>query len=200
MVIYKANYEHIFFDRFIVDKEKEARFIISKALDEMECNFSEENMVFTIENADFNKEMELEKLCDTLKREFFIILKEQEAEKPAPVKHDFSHLVSYVRQNYLYDTLTIQEICEKTNFSRNEADRIFLKEFNMTVSEYIRTLRTQKAGEMLVLGHSVEECASLCGFGSVKTMQRAFKKVYNATPAEYRESCTMAPNLDSNDA
>ncbi len=194
MMILKIDYEHIFFDRFEnIDKKGEADYIITKALTEIGCSFKKDADSYIIE-ADFEKSVEIEKLKGILKKEFFILSHE---EKPTEtIKRDIcSELIGYIRRNYQYDTLTVDEICEKVNLSRYEAEKHIKAQEGVTITEYVRNLRVEKAKELLKENITTEVCAQLCGFGTVKTMQRAFDAVCGITPARWR-----AANLDSKEA
>ena len=190
----RIDYEHIFFDRYMLDKESEAIHITELVLKEKGFEYIREGVTFDVKAVCADEEMEAVKLFELLKREFFIIAREI-SQLPCQNVDKSTELVKYMRENYLNVALTVEEICEEINLSRNEADNFMKKEYNVTISEYIRNLRVEKASALLKEGFSVAECCDLCGFGSVKTMQRAFKSVYNATPSEWR-----AYNLDSKDA
>lgn len=194
-MILKIDYEHIFFDRFEnIDKMRETDYIITKALEEIGCTFKKDANCYNIE-ADFEQSVKIEKLKGILKKEFFILTDEKKLDEKA-VKSDICcEIISYIRQNYQYDTLTVDEICENVNLSRYEAEKYVKRQYGITISEYIRNLRVEKAQEMLKENITTELCAQLCGFGSAKTMQRAFGAVCGITPAKWRSA-----NLDSKEA
>ncbi len=191
-MIFKVNYDRVYFDRFEnINKAAEARYIVEKALEEIECEARWDAECFEIEE-DSEKHIKFEKMRDVLKREFFVLIEECAKEKEESHCEMYENLVRYIRRHYQYDTLTVDEACESVNISRYAADRYMQKTYSVTTSEYIRNLRVEKAKEMLKEDVTVEMCAGLCGFGSVKSMQRAFKSVCNLSPGAWRSS-----NLDS---
>lgn len=178
---FTINYEHIFFDRYAVDNKKEAESIVAKVFHEAAIVYSERDGVY-----DCTESERLGEICDILKREFYIKLEKFEDTCPTCEQKREDDLIEYITENYCNEMLTVEDVCEKTALSRRDADTLLKKTIGMTVSEFIRHLRCKKAAEHLKEGKKVEECAMICGFGSIKTMQRAFKTVFGKTPAEYR--------------
>lgn len=191
-MILKIIYDRIYFDRFEnINKAEEANYIVAKALEEIDCDEKIENDRFSVPD-DGEVYMKVGKMRDILKREFFILFEECVEEVKEAESEAYENLVKYIRRHYQYDTLTVDEACESVNMSRYVADRYMQKTYGVTMSEYIRNLRVEKAKEMLKEDVTIEVCAGLCGFGSVKSMQRAFKNVCNLSPGAWRRS-----NLDS---
>ncbi len=194
-MILKMDYERIYFERFKnIDKKREADYILIKALEEIGCKFNKDGEYYRVE-ADFDQLMQIEKLKTILKKEFFILTDEKKPHEKTITKDVYSEIINYIRQNYQYETLTVDEICENVNLSRYEAEKYVKLNNGVTISEYIRNLRVEKAQEMLKENITTQLCARLCGFGSVKTMQRAFKAVCGVSPSEWRSA-----NLDSKEA
>lgn len=183
---FTVDYEHIFFDRYVVNKKNEAEYILQKAFDEIGCMVFINNNEIVVEAHDLEAQVKTDDVIKLLKLEFFILLKEYEEIEETVVKDSFAEAVQYIRERYLEESLTVEEICQSCSMNRSALDRIFADKADMSASEYIRHIRVEKAKELVALGERMETIASLCGFGSVKTMQRAFKAVYGRTPAEYR--------------
>lgn len=193
-MVLKIDWDEIYFDRFeIEDKEGEAKYIFEKALEESGFKFEKVGEYYkTAETAD-EKDV-IYNLKQILKREFFIILREVNIEDGSYIEKDYEEIIDYVKKNYQYDTLTVGEICDSVGISRYEADRYTEEKYDLTVSDYIRNFRVEKAMELLGENVTTEKCARMCGFGSVKTMQRAFKNVCKLSPNGWRSG-----NLDSTD-
>ena len=58
----------------------------------------------------------------------------------------------------------------------------------MTPFEYINTLRIKEGERLLeVTSKSAESIAYECGFGDYSQFYKAFKKIYNISPVEWRK-------------
>lgn len=100
------------------------------------------------------------------------------------VIHD---VVRYVRENY--QTITgIDEVADKFYINRDYLTRVFSKYTGMTVHDYIRVIRLNRARAMLSDGHGVTETAYACGFNSTSYFIRVFSKSSGVTPAKFRSS------------
>lgn len=195
---FNLDFEHIFFDRYdLSDNEKvhEAEKIIEKAFKGMEYEADWEKRVFNVEPYGIESEIRLNEIIKMLKKEFFILLKIEESVKPTAKKVDCVEKAErYIRQNYLYETLSASEVSDYCKTDRKALDKAFEKRYSKTLSEYIKYVRVEETKNHIAAGGKMEDIAYLCGFGSVKTMQRSFKSVCGKTPGEYRRSL-----LDSKD-
>lgn len=96
-------------------------------------------------------------------------------------------IIRYIDANYAI-LKTVKEIARACGVSESYLHRTVKKHTNLTVKEYINTLR---------LRHAVHEincsCKSLaiisksCGFQNISYFYHLFKKKYGVTPAQYRE-------------
>jgi transcriptional regulator GlxA family with amidase domain len=58
----------------------------------------------------------------------------------------------------------------------------------MTPAAYVETLRVERARTLLeTAGQGVEQLALRCGFGTVETMRRVFRRRLGVSPGDYRE-------------
>lgn len=96
-------------------------------------------------------------------------------------------VIRYVRENY--QTITgIDEIAGKFYMNRDYLTRVFSKYMGMTVHDYIRIIRINRARAMLSDGRGVTETAYACGFNSTSYFIRVFSKSAGMTPAKFRAS------------
>ena len=71
--------------------------------------------------------------------------------------------------------------------SETQVRRVLEKIMNMTPSDYLNLVRVQMACEyMKKHTDSMELVAERCGFQSVSTFNRNFKKVLNITPYQWK--------------
>lgn len=72
--------------------------------------------------------------------------------------------------------------------------REFHKHYGMTIGEFVRTRRVQRASELLSKSHmSLAEIASACGFSDQSHFCALFKKHSGMTPARFRKMSTDLP-------
>ena len=187
---YTINYEELFFDRYNLDeneKEDEALYLVQKALNEKEIRYSIDGNTLFIEDLDYITENELEHIQDVLKNEFFIFLDEYEEEKLTFQPDILEEAEKYIRKKYVNEDFSFRILCDMLNVTRKRLDVLFIEKHNITAKTYLKRVRVMKAKEFIKDGEKMEDVAYLCGFGSVKTMQRAFKEVLDRAPGEYRQ-------------
>lgn len=94
-------------------------------------------------------------------------------------------VIRYVRDNY--QTLSgVDEIAQKFYINRDYLTRVFSKHVGMTVHDYIRIIRINRARTMLSDKRGVTETAYACGFNSTSYFIRVFSKAVGMTPAKFR--------------
>lgn len=99
-----------------------------------------------------------------------------------PVIHN---VIRYVRDNY--QTITgVDEVAAKNYINRDYLTRVFSKYTGMTVHDYIRIIRINRARAMLADKKGVTETAYACGFNSTSYFIRVFSRSVGVTPAKFR--------------
>lgn len=97
-----------------------------------------------------------------------------------------SYALHYIGKHYA-EELTIGDLAQASNMSETHFRRVFQKVMNMTPSDYVNLVRVQMACEyMKKHTDSMELVAERCGFQSVSTFNRNFKKVLNITPYQWK--------------
>ncbi|MFG2296633.1 GlxA family transcriptional regulator [Streptomyces sp. NPDC048603] len=92
----------------------------------------------------------------------------------------------YVTQN-LGGKLTIPGLAEYAHMSERQMTRVFKTELGTTPAAYIESARVETARNRLEsTDDTLDRVAALCGFGTVDTLIRAFRRKLNTTPTEYR--------------
>ncbi len=104
-------------------------------------------------------------------------------------------VIRYVRDNY--QTITgVDEIAGKFYLNRDYLTRVFSKYTGMTVHDYTRVIRINRARAMLADGKGVTETAYACGFNSTSYFIRVFTRSTGLTPAKYRASAAKISSKD----
>jgi len=90
--------------------------------------------------------------------------------------------------DHLHEDLSVPALAVRAYMSPRNFARAFKREVGMTPAAYVETLRVERARVLLETGaESVEQLARRCGFGTVETMRRVFRKRLGVSPSDYRE-------------
>lgn len=110
-------------------------------------------------------------------------------EKSVKGKHKgvVSMAVSYMKEHYTDDALTLNEVACATNVSANHFSALFSQEMKQTFIEYLTTLRMNRAKELLrCTDKRSGEIAIEVGYKDPHYFSFLFKKNQGCTPSEYR--------------
>lgn len=88
------------------------------------------------------------------------------------------------------DGLTIGALAEKCGLGERHLRRLFQEHLGTTPQHMLQERRLNIAHQLLTeTGAPVGRVAFEAGFSSVRRFNDAFKKAFNMTPSEYRETC-----------
>jgi AraC-like DNA-binding protein len=90
---------------------------------------------------------------------------------------------------FLIPELKIWDIVENTGINRTYISQSINAEYGLSFNHYINKLRVEMACGMLKQNdsHSIESIAFECGFNSLSTFNRAFKRLVGQLPSQYRQ-------------
>ena len=104
--------------------------------------------------------------------------------------HSYSSQITpaldYIMENYAkpMKAANLAEVCE---MSETHFRRLFEESINMTPMDYVNLIRIQKACDMLrKTDYSMDEVAIRCGFPTVSTFNRNFKKFLDSSPYQWK--------------
>ena len=105
-----------------------------------------------------------------------------------PRKNDrFSQIVQYINDNFT-EPIDMEQLSRDYGISSRYIRKKFMEEIGMNSSQYINTLRVNKAKELLWnFSLNITDIASMTGFGNSQYFCRIFKSFTNMTPAGYRK-------------
>ncbi|MDF2662775.1 MAG: AraC family transcriptional regulator [Paenibacillus sp.] len=96
-------------------------------------------------------------------------------------------MMAYLSEHYGSSQLSLQQVADEFGMSASYLSRYFKDQTGQTVSQYIQTLRMEKAKELLRAGaDSLQEVVERIGYGSVSGFIRKFKESEGVTPGEFR--------------
>lgn len=81
---------------------------------------------------------------------------------------------------------SVSEVAEHFFYSREYVSRLFKKYYDTTILDYIHNLRISKSRALIAEGVPIIDVCYAVGFSSLSTFIRAFRRVTNMTPSEYR--------------
>jgi transcriptional regulator GlxA family with amidase domain len=89
--------------------------------------------------------------------------------------------------DHLTDDLSVAALAAHAGMSARNLARAFRRELGTTPASYVESLRVEAARRLLeTTDLGVATVAARCGFGTVETMHRTFKRALSVTPGEYR--------------
>ncbi|MBQ6947931.1 MAG: helix-turn-helix domain-containing protein [Clostridia bacterium] len=95
--------------------------------------------------------------------------------------------VTYIHEHFADPNLDIPTLCAMAHLSDTQLRKLFSRVFSMTPLQYINTLRTDYAADLLEGGLlSVEEVAYRSGFADAKYFATVFKKYKGCTPSAFK--------------
>ncbi|WEV74318.1 AraC family transcriptional regulator [Bifidobacterium sp. ESL0798] len=94
-----------------------------------------------------------------------------------------------VIHNEWHPGITAGWVSRRINVDRSYLSRLFHKETNITLKNYIDRMRLSHARDLLGMTDlSVAEIAVECGFNSEEALTRSFRETQSMTPTEFRRS------------
>lgn len=107
----------------------------------------------------------------------------------------FDAVTEYLKQHYT-EQITLETLADFAGFSKYHFSRIFKEYYQMSLPEYITTLRIARATELLENPDlSIMEVALQAGFSSLPSFNRTFRQHNNCTPSQFRKMYDNFPGL-----
>jgi AraC-like DNA-binding protein len=97
-------------------------------------------------------------------------------------------IIQYICKNY-FRKISLNTISNLVNLSEDYTGRIFKKQTDMSIIEFIRYVRLQKAKHLLIKTDlTVENISEMVGFSDAYYFSKVMKKVEGLSPREWRKS------------
>jgi len=119
-------------------------------------------------------------------KEFYRLIETLTERKYQTEETNMQQIAAYLREHYAED-IQLQAIADRFYLSREYISRKFKQEFHETITDYVTTIRIEKAKELLANAHfKIYEIAFQVGYQNEKYFSKVFKKLVGMTPNEYR--------------
>lgn len=123
---------------------------------------------------------------------FYMIIRNIETTNSDRVMNDIRDIIpgiiDYI-EKHASSQISMNEMAKKHFYSPAYFSRAFKKNFGVSFSAYVQSVRVQKVIELLdCTTLSVEEISEKIGYHDKRELNRAFKNVTGTTPGEYRKT------------
>lgn len=96
-----------------------------------------------------------------------------------------SNIKEFIKENIDNENLSVADITQAVGVSRTVLHVKMKNLLDMSISEYVKTLRLNKAKELLLEGMNISETAYNTGFSDPNYFSKCFKKKFNTTPSDF---------------
>ncbi|MCX7709982.1 MAG: response regulator [Clostridia bacterium] len=92
----------------------------------------------------------------------------------------------YIEENYFDSNLSVEGIANDIFINSSYLRKVFKKELNMSVSDYIVDVRMQKAKELIGSGNiKLSDISERVGYSDAGYFSKSFKRKFGFSPSEY---------------
>jgi AraC-like DNA-binding protein len=110
-----------------------------------------------------------------------------------PADDRISAVNAYIMNNFRKN-IRISDIAREVNLSADYIRNLYRKETNLTLGYYIKRMKLARAMELLNRSSmNLTQIAWECGFGSLVSFSRYFKKYAGMSPRQYRKTSSDHP-------
>lgn len=109
------------------------------------------------------------------------------AEKTQLRSDKIKAILQYIHLNYSDPEMGLTMVGQQFHLSEAYLSTLFKAEVNVNFAEYLEQTRIQTACDYLRSGMLVAEVAKKTGYNSVQSFRRAFKRVMQVSPSDYRK-------------
>lgn len=116
-----------------------------------------------------------------------VIAVSYEVKKVKNIKdEEMEKLLHHISSHY-HEPLNVEALQQATGVSKQKVPALFKEHLNMTLKQYLNTLRLNEAKRLLETSDiPVNEVAMIVGYGNISHFNRVFKANENKSPLQYR--------------
>lgn len=105
-----------------------------------------------------------------------------------------------IDRQYTNPLLDLHMLSSQVNLSQSYISRLFKLKYNISVAQYINSVRIKKAKELILLGNdSIKAISIKVGFAGDSQFIRAYKRIEGETPGNFRSSNTQLQSAGGNE-
>ncbi|MDD6212197.1 MAG: helix-turn-helix domain-containing protein [Clostridiales bacterium] len=94
----------------------------------------------------------------------------------------------YITEHFMESTMTVNDVSDYIGIHVSYFSSLFNEIMNESFSSYLNRIRVEHARDMLTMTKiSVKDVGFKCGFNTVQTFGRVFKKYTSMSPGQYRD-------------
>ena len=107
-----------------------------------------------------------------------------------PIYTDFLSVArAIIENNYDDESFGCTEFCYALRMSRSHIHRKLIEEVGLSISDYIKQIRLEKAKELLIqTNYPIYEIANKVGYSDANYFSRSFSKTYGVSPSVCRQA------------
>ena len=111
-------------------------------------------------------------------------MKKSTYEKRAKIAND---VMNYIYK-YIDTNINIDDLSRELYISKFHLHRVFKEEFGKNIYESIKSIRLQKASNLLLTNKysTISNIVNLCGYSSQSSFIKTFRERFDMTPKEWR--------------
>lgn len=95
---------------------------------------------------------------------------------------EFTQNTKCIIDKYFNDIHELENQIQSLGINKSYLNKLFLKSYGKTITQYLRFIRIKKAKIMLLEGSNIIESTFECGFGSISSFYSSFKKETGYSP------------------
>lgn len=95
-------------------------------------------------------------------------------------------ILGFIQENFSNSGMGLGMVSDHCKLSEGYLSVMFKEEMQVNFGDYLENLRMEKACEYLLQGELIADVAKKTGYNSAQSFRRAFKRVKNVSPSEYR--------------
>jgi AraC-like DNA-binding protein len=86
------------------------------------------------------------------------------------------------------NSVTIEQVAEKVGVSKRKLQQKFKDHFGISIQTYLTRKRMERAAILLEgTSHPIKVIANDCGYGTINSFIKTFRKVNKTSPAQWRK-------------
>lgn len=105
-----------------------------------------------------------------------------------------------IDRQYTNPLLDLHMLASQVNLSQSYISRLFKLKYNISVAQYINSVRIKKAKELILMGNdSIKAISIKVGFSGDSQFIRAYKRMEGVTPGNFRSTNSQAQSSGGNE-